>query len=301
VNRSQFKESKFLNIQKEFAMSLHEFLPQITSFSEDAIKFAALQARVFSDQALQLSAHMVEAGKNVVDQAVQLSGHVVKAGKNTVNALARVIRTTEGLDSLVRFGVDALNVVDLMQGVENATRPFFTTCANMASLISAGRILYSINYIASGKVFKDIADGNALPLLSQAAFLVRRSVVTTDWLINNGLVPQWIEDLCGHVSSQTGAISAFSGLSFIPKNDFLKGTLLAALVPLAVMRAQELMKGEDLIYNIADLANLSLDIALTALGMAGIDDPSLTMGLSAVSASAGLVAAFYNPANNPKK
>src|SRR6185295_6432990 len=108
--------------------------------------------------------------------------HVKKAssdflvfGQHVITVLTKEMRSTEGLDTLIRLGTDGIAFADLIARAESVARPIFLVCSQVTSAISAGRIIYSFNYILTGKFYKDINEGNVLPLISQAAFFFRRT------------------------------------------------------------------------------------------------------------------------------
>lgn len=264
-----------------------EFFPRMTSLAQD------------------LSEGVIHEAKKVPHHVVWLSTEAFNAGKDTVNTLARVIRTTEGLNALVRFTNDGLQLMDLIEGVEASTKPIFAVLDQVASIINVGRIFYTISYVVSGKFFQDVSDGEVFPVIAHVAFFARRFITIPDWLVKNTPLPEeaknWVKDTQEAVSGQIGSLPVFSGVLSIGKARFLDGALITGLAALVVMHAKEALEGKNVVYNIAECASFSADIALAALRMVAVSDPWLEIGGGVIAAGTGLFAAFHNPANNPRR
>ena len=239
--------------------------------------------------------------KIVSNHLLQLPAQVLAFWKNIVTDLTKLVRSSSGIDALLRFFEDSTAVLDLIAKAESVVRPIFASFSAITSFMSAGRIINSINYILNGSFYKDVIEGNALALVSSVSFLLRRAVVTINWLFTHRIIDVDIDKVFAQISNQIAIIPVFSSLPRVSPSQFLDGSLITALVPLAIEHGRKALEGEEVVYNSLECASLASDITLGFLRLASVDNPYLIGGLSLIASGTGVLAFFCDPSNTAVK
>lgn len=230
-----------------------------------------------------------------------------------VKDVKRLLGSTDGLDTTLRFWADSKALVGIMRSTHDAAIPFFQVIGIARSVVSVSRLCWSLNEcigsptedptkkLEKSSLAKAIEEGNTASIVAAVSFLVARTLSTVKWCMEIGLFQA--EEIARH-ASKIGTFSVFSRFATHPaaiafKNaPLIDATFLVALTALGVMNGIGLYKREKVGQNLFEIISVSADIALCTLGLVGKAGPFAAAALGTVAAGTGIVAFYFDPANN---
>jgi hypothetical protein len=241
-----------------------------------------------------------------------VSEQIGKLFDNAIRDLTKLLKSTDSLDTVLRVCSESISLYRVVENVQKAAEPLVKTLDTFRNVISINRIVYSVKYITSGDIWKDIVAHEAPRLISEAAYLVARSIRMANWLADNKLVSR---EFLNDVSREIGEASVSFGIPKIPQGVLVEGLFTIALVPGAVKSFQNIANGKDVPRSLADLISACADIALGIFSMIReskileflgtslftsavayvIANPYVLGTLGVIAATTGLAAIFLSP------
>lgn len=241
-----------------------------------------------------LSQKVVALPQDIAQEAKAVGRQLLRFTISLISDVTRIIKNSDACDSALRFVAETTSFVDLTRRSDKIARPLLATIAVTRGLLDATRIFRSIDYVVSGGLYRDIIERKIVPVFTNIAFLLARSISLLHWCVEQKMASwETLEKAAMRVGGQT----AFRGVNVLKSTKVVDSLFLGALSGLVVQEAKAIYRGEDVVQHLFSLVSLSADVASIILGLAGMANVYVTTALAIIAAGTGVVAFFVDPAN----
>lgn len=257
-----------------------------------------------------------QVGAKVVEVAIDAFGRTWTVLSATLDATTRVLKSPDGMKHALEAIVSLVASIRPLYILEIPQR-LLQKIALTQFGISATRIFGSIKYFTNGRceggnISEQWRDGKVTKMLSEACFMIGRLGVSAKFLVVNRLVEfgaiaaqlanvPMFGAVFNAVKMAAGKISQNSIASVIMGSRYfgISGAFMAGIALLAPTRIESLRAGENMVYNVVDLANMVTEVTLMHLSMVMAANTHVLAVLGLVAAVTGIAAFLLEPATPP--
>lgn len=237
---------------------------------------------------------------SILDSALLYARTGVNEGylffKIAVADMTRLVRNLEGVDSTLRFVEDYANLHRLLKKTESVASPMLERIGSVRSVIRLCRLSYSFNYIVSGQLYRDVVDKKIVPVVTEAAFLLGRTIGAFGFAVAQG-VTTW--ESWAVKAGNIAGIRAFNLVMKLSKPKVLDGLFLVALSGLMVPEAKSLLRGEEKRdVHVLNFVSLAMDVGIIALELLDYKNKAVLLGMGLVAAGTAVWSFYADPANS---
>lgn len=209
--------------------------------------------------------------------------------------VTRHVKDYEAVDATLRGIEDAVALRNILRKTQNVASPLIDKIGSVRNIFRLCRLANSFNYIVSGELYRDVVNKRALPIITQGAFLLGRSIGAVNVFVHMKVLT-W--ESLAIKAAKIGGVRAFNLVNFVQKPQVFLLSYLVALSALMVPEAMSLYRGEEKRdVHALNLTSLALDVGIIALELLNFQNKALLFGMGIVAAGTAVWGSFADPSN----
>lgn len=205
-----------------------------------------------------------------------------------------IAKSSDGVDAAFRFIGESIVLVDVMQRSEKIARPILEAISSTRAFFYTSRFMHSVHYFASGDYQKDLIENKLASFVAAAASAIGRTLFACTWLEQHNLIS--LERL-GAIGAKIGSIPVLGSGMIVLSSRFLYLVYTVEAVALAKNNLTDIAEDKNVARNRVELVSSCAEIAMSALGVAGIVNPYPLAVLGTIAATTSVIAFFLDPSN----
>ncbi|MDB6081013.1 MAG: hypothetical protein JWO53_285 [Chlamydiia bacterium] len=211
--------------------------------------------------------------------AIACAGRTVRVLAGVTEGASRVSKSPDALKYTLAGCVELANATHLF-GKIILSKKTTDVAVTIQEVISAVRIVVSLDYFLNGKFRKDLTPHKIYTVAANVCFLAARIAVTALWAVKHNLVT------LGKLSSIVGSTPGLRLLTHVSAGAFIQ-TLFAVGIALATVEVMhDIIEKKEVLRHSMDMVNLLAEFTLLALQT--VAPPLALSVLGMVAATAGI-------------
>ncbi len=224
-----------------------------------------------------------------LDGAVYFWGHVTTVVTGVAGAASSVSKSPEALRNTLSGISSLVSSSKFFKPITISTRAL-DALSTVENFISVSKIVQSADYFVNAKFLKDLDDGKPFAAVAEVCFAAARVGLVSVWAASLNLIN------LGRVSGLVGAIPVVGNMIMkVGMMPMIEIFYIGGIVGCVIEDVKVLLRGDEIIYRIADLVNLVGEGVILGALVVGVTNPIVLGAFGVVASSAGIAAFLLEP------